>query len=363
MNPDIYKECPDNNGHNCEAIWGVLANFTESPIGEYNAVMIEYCDGASFSSNREDPITVNGRQIWFRGRRNLDAMLAYLDQLGGLLSNSTEVILTGDSAGGLATYMHANAVAGAVQSKSPKAKVVAVPGAGYFLDTPRLRPGFQNAIGPALWNATSDPACLAANPDPDTWKCWFAQYVYQYITIPVFVVNSAYDPTQVPVNCDLDHNGCNPQQMAQIEAFAAEIRGNVSASAAGGGNGNRDGFFVTACHQHEHTCQWRDWDGIIIDGSKMREVSGIVVCWGLPTVGSHLTYKRWHLPHCRSCCLNACRCSGIGTRTVGPRQRVWPTPSLAVTRRALPRALPTAVANACQWFVHTIRIGTKDYTS
>ena len=272
MNPDVYKECPDNNGKNCEAIYGVLNNASDSPIGDWNAVMVEYCDGASFSSNREDPITVNGRQIWFRGRRNLDAMLAYMDALGGLLTNATEVVLTGDSAGGLATYMHANAIAQAVKAKSPSTRVVAVPGAGYFLDTDRLRGTFQNAIQPSLWNATSDSACLAANTGANSWRCWFAQYVYPFINIPVFAVNSAYDPTQLPVNCDLDHNGCTPTQLAQIEAFAAEIRNNISASAAAGGDGKRDGFFVTACHQHEHTCQWRDWDGIVIGGSKMRDV-------------------------------------------------------------------------------------------
>ena len=47
-------------------------------------VVCRYCDGNSFASNRQDPVVVSapgapaGTTIWFRGRRNLDAVLATL---------------------------------------------------------------------------------------------------------------------------------------------------------------------------------------------------------------------------------------------------------------------------------------------
>jgi hypothetical protein len=65
------------------------------------------------------------------------------------------------------------------------------------------------------------------------------------------------------VNCD----ACTPQQIAQLNAFGAQLQANVSEVAKAS-----DGWFLTACHQHEHTCQWRDWTGITIGGVSMQQV-------------------------------------------------------------------------------------------
>ena len=55
----------------------------------YNRVMITYCDGNSFASNRDDPVPVLGldnksSSIYWRGKRNLDAVLDTLVQKHGL---------------------------------------------------------------------------------------------------------------------------------------------------------------------------------------------------------------------------------------------------------------------------------------
>ena len=172
----MYKECPDGGGTQCEAIFGILSNRTESPIGEWSAVMFEYCGGSSFSSNREDPITVNGQQIWLRERRNVNAVLAHLDALGGLLTNATDVVLTGDSAGGSAAYFLADPIADAIHMRAPAAKVVVAPGAGFFLDSQRMRNMVQPAI--PFFNATLLPACVAAKAPADQWQCFLAPYAY-----------------------------------------------------------------------------------------------------------------------------------------------------------------------------------------
>jgi len=40
----------------------------------YNRVHMVYCDGNSFSGNRDDPVNVNGKPLYFRGfsHSNLD---------------------------------------------------------------------------------------------------------------------------------------------------------------------------------------------------------------------------------------------------------------------------------------------------
>ena len=68
--------------------------------------------------------------------------------------------------------------------------MTALPDAGFFLDAPRygtstysFREQFRGAIGPALWNASTDgtnAACLAATPAADAYKCFMAQYVHPF---------------------------------------------------------------------------------------------------------------------------------------------------------------------------------------
>lgn len=96
---------------------GMLDNdCTMSPdFCHYNKVMLGYCDGNSFASDRIAPISVvapgapAGTKIWFRGKRNIDAVLATLKH-NHRLSDAEIVLQTGGSAGGLAAFLHADYV-------------------------------------------------------------------------------------------------------------------------------------------------------------------------------------------------------------------------------------------------------------
>ena len=37
-----------------------------------------YCDGNSFSGNRDEPVMHNGKPLYFRGRRIIDTVLSYV---------------------------------------------------------------------------------------------------------------------------------------------------------------------------------------------------------------------------------------------------------------------------------------------
>ena len=110
-----------------------------NPFGSWNMVWLAYCDGSSQTSNADAPVLFNGTQLFMRGRAILDANLAELDATAGFLSAATEVIVSGTSAGGLATYLHASYFASRL---APGTKVVAVPDAGFFFDHETFnRPG------------------------------------------------------------------------------------------------------------------------------------------------------------------------------------------------------------------------------
>jgi hypothetical protein len=88
---------------------GILsADDTVNPgFSQDHHIFVKYCDGSSFTGEREEQINVRGRDLWFRGRSNLVAVIDTLfskSEYG--LDNATEVIMTGSSAGGLAVYMN-----------------------------------------------------------------------------------------------------------------------------------------------------------------------------------------------------------------------------------------------------------------
>ena len=66
--------------------------------------------------------------IFYRGSRNLDFALKYLAEKYGM-SDATDILISGDSAGGLASYWHADRF----QEKFPHAFVATVPDSGFFI--------------------------------------------------------------------------------------------------------------------------------------------------------------------------------------------------------------------------------------
>ena len=168
---------------------------TVSPFCGYNVVQINYCDGTSFSSELSDPIVYNGTQLYFRGRRNYEAVLESLFERHGL-GGATEVLLSGCSAGGMSAYLHSNSVERYVRKIAKNLeRFKTAPGSGLFVD-------YESVFGRNLWSeqmhhivsltnmtASLDGRCVAEHG----WRCVFPVVAYQYITAPVFVINSAVD--------------------------------------------------------------------------------------------------------------------------------------------------------------------------
>ena len=113
-----------------------------------NSVDLLYLDGASFSGYRTKPWPVPGtnKSLWFRGIKNLDATLDWLFE-HGKLGDATEVLLKGESAGGLSTFLHADRVGGRLKSGSPKLGTYrASPMVGYFLVSNPLLSNYVSAV-------------------------------------------------------------------------------------------------------------------------------------------------------------------------------------------------------------------------
>ena len=180
---------------------------------------------------------------------------------------------SGTSAGGVSAYLHPSYVRSRLLG--PGARLVAMPDAGFFPDHGTMAPPHEHAwiaqlrSAVSLWNATlrgDAAACAAANAD-DIAKCLFPQYLYPYSSVPHFMLNSVMDTAGLGICFSAECNPfttCNASQTADILAYAAELQATITASAAL--FGERDGYFLTSCYQHEESCRTEDWYGIVING-------------------------------------------------------------------------------------------------
>ena len=254
----------------------------------FNRVWLRYCDGNSFSGNRDAPVSVTGldggvKKLYFRGRRIIDESLKALAAHYGL-GTARHVLLTGCSAGGLATYLHADYVHAQLRKLAPTmSKYKAAPISGFFLQHATVdgRPVYATEMRQifALANSTHglNDACVAAQPAGKEWLCNFAQHSYAYTTSDIFVLNSALDSWQIPCiytseltpgypqqtvrdngscgskplhwhSCAADPEQCSPAQIGSMNKYISDFEGVMASAATYAKAGN--GAFVHSCSTH-----------------------------------------------------------------------------------------------------------------
>eukprot|EP00051_Salpingoeca_urceolata_P032722 m.17053 g.17053 ORF g.17053 m.17053 type:complete len:403 (+) comp5379_c0_seq1:64-1272(+) len=224
---------------------------------------VRYCDGASFSGDVGAPVATSDGDIFFRGRRVLDAILD--DMLARGMDQAEEVIVHGCSAGGLATFLHLDYIAERIHAANPTARVVGAPESGYFIDTPNWsgKPSYtplyqwvakaQNVSSPGR-SGNLNRGCVLSKAPADLWQCFMAQYTLPHIQTPLFSTNALYDAwqmaniVQMPATCHVPtRQGCTAQQTAAIDNLWHTISSGI---AAGSAHGNNNGFFLHSCVSH-----------------------------------------------------------------------------------------------------------------
>lgn len=275
----------------------------------FNRVHMVYCDGNSFSGNADEPVTVKGKKLYFRGKRIIDAVLQTLtsgqDQSGQDygLADAENVLLTGCSAGGLATYLHTDYVRDQLTTMAPnmsKFKASAI--SGFFLlhNNTEGKPVYPDEMKRIFQLANStdglNDACISNQTKENRWKCNFAQMAYNYTSSPTFPLNSALDSWQtsciltsemVPgfpnqtdtVNglcaaaegwsaCAGDPEKCNPKQMGVMNTYISNFTAIMGNSSTFTKQGN--GAFVHSCHTHCEA-QTDAWNKFQISGTSMQQ--------------------------------------------------------------------------------------------
>jgi hypothetical protein len=296
----------------------------------FNRVYLPYCDGNSFSGNRDQAVVYNGTNLWFRGKRNMDATFQALMALG--LNKAVNVVLTGCSAGGLATYMHTDYVASLLPTTVTKFR--SIPISGFFLL-------HNNVEGKSVYpdeikyifnlaNSTHgvNDACIAAKAAADQWQCNFATEIYKYIKAPIFPLDSNYDSWQTsciltaePVaagssqngNCSAapgwqacggNPNNCTNDQMTLYNQYGMDFVSMMNGTTTAKANGN--GGFIYSCHTHCAGQTSNYYNTFAINGVTMQQAvskwwaSNTAPQWGWPCYYSATTTPRQCNPTCGS---------------------------------------------------------------
>ena len=182
----------------------------------WNHVFMPYCDGASFSGNNATVTVYKGKPLHFHGKSIREAIVASLlagemeGPAAAKLNQATDVVISGCSAGGLATYLHTDQWCDAIAKAQPKVKCAGLPDSGFFLDYQQpgqspLPPGTLGNTIPGdyhrglqwsfeMQNASAgiNVDCVAAHQsgEKDVWKCMFAEHVSPFVHTPIFAMQS-----------------------------------------------------------------------------------------------------------------------------------------------------------------------------
>ena len=229
---------------------GLLSNASSTnPLShDWHRVLLPYHDGQSFTGNVSGAVMATFRgspvPLFFRGKLNFLAAIDYMVKHLGL-GDATEVALTGNSAGGLATYYHADALAALL----PRARVWAAPDSGYFYALDAGYPEWRASLLAMAAMANSvgglDASCVAAqvaarlNPA----ECAFPEVFSAHISTPLFVMQSRYDPALDSISAG--EGGANA---THVNAIGRQLLDDVAGRLLS--RQPRNAAFLTACHQH-----------------------------------------------------------------------------------------------------------------
>jgi hypothetical protein len=266
---------------------------------DWNRVFLRYCSGASFTGYRKEgwdasgwPIpghmppnnlVPSGTKLWFRGAANLADSIADLQAKHGM-KDVEELILTGSSAGGLATTLNLDRVKELVQPK----RIAGLSDAGFFKyesnhSTPRWSGsanfsadmahlyGMVNASGSLsakcqAAQATQGSAVPAVGgkeiPPPGPYNCLVAATAEQYVESPIFFLQSRFDHFQLgselALQCMVRQSysppwkdaNCSGAEVAGIREYAADLHAELSRVISSHSSPAPRAIFLSACIIH-----------------------------------------------------------------------------------------------------------------
>ncbi|KAK4364327.1 hypothetical protein RND71_015685 [Anisodus tanguticus] len=262
---------------------GILSNMAEGnpDFFKWNRVKLRYCDGASFTGDSEN----KAAQLQFRGQRIWEAAMAELMSKG--MRNAQQALLSGCSAGGLASILHCDEFRTLFPSST---KVKCLSDAGLFMDATdvsgghALRDIFQGVVSLQGLQKTLPSTCTKQH---DPTSCFFPQNLIGNIKTPLFLLNAAYDSWQVqsslapPIadpkglwnDCKRNNDKCSASQIQFLQGFRNDMLNAIKGFAAS----TENGLFINSCFAH---CQSERQDTWFADDSPLIDNKPVALAVG-----------------------------------------------------------------------------------
>ncbi|CAL5399224.1 unnamed protein product [Camellia sinensis] len=247
----------------------------------WNRVKVRYCDGASFAGDSED----KAAQLEFRGQRIWSAAMEDLMSRG--MSNADQALLSGCSAGGLASILHCDEFRNLFPAST---KVKCLSDAGLFLDAVDVSGGhtlrnFFSGVVSLQGVQKNLPSSCTENLDPTS--CFFPENLIANVKTPLFILNAAYDSWQVQASlapasadpsgswrdCKMNHASCSESQIQ----FLQDFRNHMLNAIEGFSTSEENGLFINSCFAH---CQTERQDTWFADDSPLVGNKGIALSVG-----------------------------------------------------------------------------------
>ncbi|KAH0646734.1 hypothetical protein KY290_034323 [Solanum tuberosum] len=230
---------------------GILHNTSKQnpEFHNWNRVRVKYCDGSSFTGDEN--------KLYFRGARIFTDIMEDLRSKG--MKNAENAILTGISAGGLATILNCDKFKCFLPEN---ARFKCVADAGFFINgktiygTSDIKEMYRKIVN--LHGSANLPSACISAMEPSL--CFFPRNVVPYVQTPLFIINSVYDywqinNTVVPAYLDPQHvwkdcvksiNNCTYSQRIIIQAFGVKFLKTFK----GLPPCFIRGYFLTSCYSH-----------------------------------------------------------------------------------------------------------------
>ncbi|KAK2998124.1 hypothetical protein RJ639_025215 [Escallonia herrerae] len=230
----------------------------------WNRILVRYCDGSSFTGDVEevDPATM----LHFRGARIFRAVMEELLAKG--MENASNALLTGCSAGGLATILHCDNFRNLLPSST---KVKCVSDAGYFIHAKDYAGGnssadfFQQVVELHVLSQLTGLSFLIFNLIISVTRLqgsaknlppWCTSIMKPSLIENIMAPKRA-DPCGSWKFCKFNIYKCSPAQAKTWQDFRQAI---IRALAALGRSSSR-GMFINSCHTHCQTTLDSKWYG------------------------------------------------------------------------------------------------------
>ena len=257
---------------------------SRNKFASWTKVVIQYCDGAFHQGANEESIKYKDTELYFRGAYNTRSHFQYLvDNYN--FKNAEKVVLTGSSAGGIASFLWNNYVRSLLVN--PDA-LVAVPDSGVFTNVVSPVKGISvfDLILKNLFKLsntdekTPSPRCNSQF-EGEEYKCFFIENIYSSLEGRILLVQSQYDSTLIPlglnINCiqkvTIGHSlaTCTPEEMGHIEAYRQSFLNFANKFLNFSENNN---LWAISCSHHGYGFRGEFYDN---EGQRVPSVTGLTL--------------------------------------------------------------------------------------